>query len=33
MGLEKGVNGLIVWQRISPEIHPISQNHFFQIIF
>ena len=37
MVLEKGANGLIVWQRISPEIHiiipkihPISQNHFFK---
>ena len=36
MGLEKGANGLIVLQRISPEIHPIipkihpiSQNFFF----
>ena len=36
MGLEKGANGLIFLQRISPEIrpiipiiHPISQNHFF----
>ena len=39
MGLEKGANGLIVWQRISPEIHPIipkidltSHNHFFKAI-
>ena len=23
MGLEKGANGLIVWQRIGPEIRPI----------
>ena len=36
MGLEKGANGLIVSQRISPEIHPIipknhpiSHNNFF----
>ena len=39
MGLEKGKNGLIGWQRISaeihpiiPKIHPISQNQFFKKI-
>ena len=30
MGLEKGINGLIGWQRNSPEIHPNIPKIFFK---